>query len=481
MRKAAMRGAVSTHYILRPLWKCGILGKVQRMKKLSFALAILLLFCLGPASIPAWAATDMAETASIESVYYGSGQYAVYYTPTKISDTVYLIQPNNVSDGREYCANNSFLNTQMLTFELQLPDNVTIESIYNGKGDPFDLSKAGAVTYEDYKATISLNNAYDNLNFGGHSYSGCYYIRLSDGNLLTLVCDSPGCQFLWNATTGGRMPIAPQSAQLYNVEQDYFYEDYAVTDLRVFGRGKGSVVNMSLSSATPIVLKAQAVYNSHDITSSTTMNNARYDASVACSSWTLINGEKTATYGTSNRYMSPAFTLKEGINVVEIVVETGGFCVSGGDNAEWFSSVYGRRTSRRTCSIVYIIDYSGSTAEIEELKGTSAEIDLSNLHVYSLSLNNEPITDVALDFDEENVRFALSANSKEPPPMENSFYERGVLLYLPVVDSGAQTEILDETKDQSFVSGNPKGFLYAINPCKIGEDNAFQVKVTSES
>ena len=413
---------------------------------------------------------------SIEAVSYGSTNY----TPEKITDFIYLVHPNDVSDGTEYCSNNSFLNTQRLTFVLQLPDNITIDNLYNGKGDVFDLSKSGAITYEDNKATVSLSIAYDRAKFGGHSYSGCYYFKLSDGSLYTLVCDSPGCQFQWNTSTGGKTPFAPQSVQLYNVEQDYFYEDYAVTDLQVFGRGHGSVVNMSLSSETPIILKAQAVYNSYEISDTSTMNNSRYDASVACSAWTIVNGNEMAAYSTANDYMSPAFSLKSGINIVEVVVDTGGFCTRGGDSSEWFSSTNMNKTTRRTCSVVYIIDYNGPTAETNKLLGTSAELDLKKLRAFSFALDNGPVTERIFEFEEKSINFALPTSSKESPALESVYYEKGVLLYLPTVETGAKVTILDDTEEQSFVSGNEKGFLHAINPCELDESGNFGVMVTSE-
>ena len=430
-----------------------------------------------------------AETESssypIEAVLRGSGEYEVRYEAQKLSDTVFLVENEyDETSSTDIWNSSSFLRDPSLRIIVNLPDDTTVSELYNGKGDPFDLSKDGAVVYENGQAIICIENAYDSLNFGYHSRSGCYYVKLSNGVVYILVCDSQGVVSNRHNIDGVERYFveAPQSIQLYNVDTDYFYEEYAVTDLQVFERDHGTIVSIDMKSETPIRLRAQATYEGYGVELfNKTSSNASYYMQESCYGWALINGERTEVFSLESTGMSTTFTLKPGLNVVEVYGDTGGFSTVMRENAEWYQPYKGTKSTHNTHSVVYLIEYTGESASLSDSIGTQAELDLNALKVFSFMLNKGPLTEKQTIIDgDTTVSFSLPVTSAEAPPRPSAYYERGVLLYMPPMDSGTQVEIIDETEDGSFVSGKALGYLYAINPSKLGEDGNFQVKVTSE-
>ena len=212
-----------------------------------------------------------------------------------------------------------------------LPDGVTIQKVWSGSpADQFDLEKAGALTVDEETGTFRLlaqtyETGFEGTSAISHTLGKCYYIQLSDGNIYTLVVDNDYRQ--------REVSRRPQVVTLVDEDSTATIPGtFWVSNLQSYNT-TSSVIRGTVTSATPIVLRAQIQSGGDDLsTQRVNTNRSGYYWNKAQSNWVVVNGERLPANGffagnakDEQDYSSPAFTLKPGLNVVEVYTDAFSF------------------------------------------------------------------------------------------------------------------------------------------------------------
>ena len=266
-----------------------------------------------------------------------------------------------------------------------IPDGMTIDRIWSGSpADSYDLTKANVVSidYDTNTFTLNLKNAVSEADAATvdpgmgmitnppqrHRLGRCLYLQTSDGTVYTLVVDS-------NVNTTNT-DFAPSTVQLVDDNQ-YVLNDFQMTTLRT---ASTSVVSGTLRSETPVVLRAQSFGSGVSLTNDLVKEKAGYAAywNEAQESWVLVNGQQIGgtCYGGTEEHPaeSSAFTLRPGLNVVEVYTNIKPFNLARTREANVHglsdsvtrsvgSKRYTYSPTLDTNCVVYLIDYQGTSAE----------------------------------------------------------------------------------------------------------------------
>lgn len=254
-----------------------------------------------------------------------------------------------------------------------IPDGVKIEKVWSGSpADDFDLTKEGALTVDydantfviDLTKAASPEAAYMVENKKYYSYwhllGRCLYLKTSDEKIYTIAADSDS-------------NICPQtlpSSVSLLTEKGTALPDFQV-EFPAEEKAKTSVFTKTLNSDTPVVLHAQ-VCNRDEGVEGYNLRGNMPDVNWKESqlSWVVVNGQKVggSFHGKTETAdgTSSAFTLKPGLNVVEVYTNTMPYGFSNmtehGISATWRSGEYTFKNVRTSC-VVYLINYQGKAAE----------------------------------------------------------------------------------------------------------------------
>lgn len=173
------------------------------------------------------------------------------------SDTVYYLKWST------YAQTNSVspLAKGDLRMTGKLPDHVIIQNIWTGSAvDDFDMtSDRVALTIDDDTGEFNLNiaSSYGNNPEVMHCLEKCYYVKLSNNEVYTLVVDCDARAY--------ETERSPKSVQLYDENEHAALEKFTVTNLQSIDTDT-SVVRGKLASQTPVVLRAQVQSGGDDLT-----------------------------------------------------------------------------------------------------------------------------------------------------------------------------------------------------------------------
>lgn len=286
-----------------------------------------------------------------------------------------------------------FINSAM-SFTGTLPDGVQITGVWAGApyDEHYDLTASGALTVDDItgRFTVSVkDNTYSNNQDSNHVFGKCYYLELTgkDGKeVYTVVIDNDFQ--MYDAS------INPKVVQLVDESSGdaSILTDFQVTDLQSADTTT-SIVRGTLHSDKPVVLRAQVQNGGEDlIGKDATYVSTRYFWNKSQQSWVLVNGERLPAGGffSGNEdenmdFSSPAFTLKKGLNVVEVYTNSSSFRLDpnkshvgkGAGLGEVYYDSLGRTTgvpAYMTSSVIYLIDYDGESAQTLPSETQSTEL-----------------------------------------------------------------------------------------------------------
>lgn len=365
------------------------------------------------------------------------------------SDTVYYLKWST------YAQTNSAspLANGDLRMTGKLPDHVTIQNIWTGSAvDNFDMtSDRTTLTIDDDTGSFNLNitSSYGNNPAVMHCLEKCYYLELSNNEIYTLVVD--------NDARAYETERSPKSVQLYDENGHTFLEDFTVADLQSIDTDT-SVVRKSLTSQTPVVLRAQVQSGGDDLTLGDVPTNSPISWDEGQNSWLMVNGERfpktgyfSANAEDTQLLTSPAFSLKPGLNVVEVYTEAfsfnfqafKGYQSSGITEYNFVRSDSEPSTVPVTIAhpVVYLIDYEGQAATELPSEASNAELlppVALRMGEYGSKMENCPIV-----FDETTNQYTLRIPTRYKEETVNvAKYNHCILLSLRPAAAGANTEIL---------------------------------------
>ena len=365
------------------------------------------------------------------------------------SDTVYYLKWST------YAQTNSAspLANGDLRMTGKLPDHVTIKNIWTGSAvDNFDMtSDRTTLTIDDDTGSFNLNitSSYGNNSAVMHCLEKCYYLELSNNEIYTLVVD--------NDARAYETERSPKSVQLYDENGHTVLEDFTVTDLQSIDTDT-SVVRKSLTSQTPVVLRAQVQSGGDDLTLGDVPTNSPISWDEGQNSWLMVNGERFPKTGyfsadaeDTQLLTSPAFSLKPGLNVVEVYTEAFSFNFQAfkGYKSSGITEYNFTRSDGEPSTIpvtiahpvVYLIDYEGQTAAELPSEASNAELlppIALRMGDYGSKMENCPIL-----FDEATGKYTLRVPTRYKEETINvAKYNHCILLSLRPAAAGARTEIL---------------------------------------
>lgn len=267
-----------------------------------------------------------------------------------------------------------------------IPDGVTIEKAWSGSpADDFDLTKEGALTVDydtntfvlDLTKAASPEAAYiteENSSQYWHLLGRCLYLQTKDEDnntkLYTIAADSERLSVDYR-------PYLPSSVSLLTEEGT------ALPEFQVEFPSEGeiatSVFAKTLSSETPVVLHAQVCSRDEGVEGFKLNALLPYAAwKESQLSWVVVNGQKIggSFHGKTEAAdgISSAFTLKPGLNVVEVYTNMKPYYFSNKATSTSVGGIHENTTvtipyegSYRykavgTACVVYLIDYQGNAA-----------------------------------------------------------------------------------------------------------------------
>lgn len=282
------------------------------------------------------------------------------------------------------CSVEGSTNKILGTIKGTLPDDVTITQVWTGSpADSFDLEKSGALKLDYDTNTFELNLRqaarvedcfhYDRpLDIQSHSLGRCLYLKTKDNKtgsetVYTIFFDS-------SKRTGEAM--MPELVQLLSGED--VLTDFLVDDLT---NTRSSALVRGTLTADNVILRAQVYGGGIDLIEEDTKDASQLAPywKEAVQNWVYVNGTRvggnfySAKAGSDST--SPAFTLKPGLNVVEVYTNISPFFLNNNrkstdagltdtyvytGNANQYNYTYTPKTL--TNSVVYLIDYQGESA-----------------------------------------------------------------------------------------------------------------------
>lgn len=335
-----------------------------------------------------------------------------------------------------------------------IPDGVTIEKAWSGSpADDFDLTKEGALTVDydtntfvlDLTKAASPEAAYiteENSSQYWHLLGRCLYLQTKDeGNntkLYTIAADSERLSVDYR-------PYLPSSVSLLTEEGTALPEFQVEFPLE--GEIATSVFAKTLYSETPVVLHAQVCSRDEGVEGFKL--NARLLPYAAWKesqlSWVVVNGQKIggSFHGKTEAAdgISSAFTLKPGLNVVEVYTNMKPYYFSNEATSTSVDGIHENRTvtipykgSYRykavgTACVVYLIDYRGNAAA-NVPQDDPTDTSLQEVQALRFGPSNSIITACQMEQSEEGYTLTVpeSFDTDAPEDTLHNEYTHAVLL-----------------------------------------------------
>ena len=440
------------------------------------------------------------------------------------SDKIYTVEISVDNYSAKYSKQIHVFNGQISG---TIPDGVTIEKVWSGSpADDFDLTKEGALTvdYDTNTFILDLTKAaspesacmaeeYQQgqlTSIYGHLLGRCLYLQTKDkGNntkLYTIVADS-------NSLGTSYRPYLPSAVSL--LQED----GTALPDLKVQlpleEEIKTSVVAKTLTSDTPAVLRAQVCNRDEGVEGyiSDGVNLPRGSWKESQLSWVVVNGEKVggSFHGKTDAAdgLSPAFTLQQGLNVVEVYTNMKPYYFSNQATRTSTGGIYENnimydKTHQKsytvkpieTSCVVYLIDYQGEAAETvpqDNLTDTS----LQEVQALRFGPSKSIVTTCQMSQTEEEYTLVVpeSFDTDEPEKTDFNEYTHAVLLAAKpkvpgatVTFSGAEGLVVGEcVADSAFLDmealygGINKSFTMTVTAADGVTKKNYPVKVVFAS
>ena len=334
-----------------------------------------------------------------------------------------------------------------------IPDGVTIEKAWSGSpADDFDLTKEGALTVDydtntfvlDLTKAASPEAAYiteENSSQYWHLLGRCLYLQTKDEDnntkLYTIAADSERLSVDYR-------PYLPSSVSLLTEEGT------ALPEFQVEFPSEGeiatSVFAKTLSSETPVVLHAQVCSRDEGVEGFKLNALLPYAAwKESQLSWVVVNGQKIggSFHGKTEAAdgISSAFTLKPGLNVVEVYTNMKPYYFSNKATSTSVGGIHENTTETipyegsyrykpvGTSCVVYLIDYQGEAAETvpqDNLTDTS----LQEVQALRFGPSNSIVTACQMEQSEEGYTLMVpeSFNTDAPEDTLHNEYTHAVLL-----------------------------------------------------
>ena len=334
-----------------------------------------------------------------------------------------------------------------------IPDGVTIEKAWSGSpADDFDLTKEGALTVDydtntfvlDLTKAASPEAAYiteKNSSQYWHLLGRCLYLQTKDeGNntkLYTIAADSERLSVDYR-------PYLPSSVSLLTEEGT------ALPEFQVEFPSEGeiatSVFAKTLYSETPVVLHAQVCSRDEGVEGFKLNALLPYAAwKESQLSWVVVNGQKIggSFHGKTEAAdgISSAFTLKPGLNVVEVYTNMKPYYFSNKATSTSVGGIHENTTvtiphegSYRykavgTACVVYLIDYRGEAAESVP-QDDQMDTSLQEVQALRFGPSKSIVTACQMKQTEEEYTLTVpeSFDTDAPENTLNNEYTHAVLL-----------------------------------------------------
>lgn len=334
-----------------------------------------------------------------------------------------------------------------------IPDGVTIEKAWSGSpADDFDLTKEGALTVDydtntfvlDLTKAASPEAAYiteENSSQYWHLLGRCLYLQTKDEDnntkLYTIAADSERLSVDYR-------PYLPSSVSLLTEEGT------ALPEFQVEFPSEGeiatSVFAKTLSSETPVVLHAQVCSRDEGVEGFKLNALLPYAAwKESQLSWVVVNGQKIggSFHGKTEAAdgISSAFTLKPGLNVVEVYTNMKPYYFSNKATSTSVGGIHENTTvtipyegSYRykavgTACVVYLIDYQGNAAA-NVPQDDPTDTSLQEVQALRFGPSNSIITACQMEQSEEGYTLTVpeSFDTDTPEDTLHNEYTHAVLL-----------------------------------------------------
>lgn len=334
-----------------------------------------------------------------------------------------------------------------------IPDGVTIEKAWSGSpADDFDLTKEGALTVDydtntfvlDLTKAASPEAAYiteENSSQYWHLLGRCLYLQTKDESnntkLYTIAADSERLSVDYR-------PYLPSSVSLLTEEGT------ALPEFQVEFPSEGeiatSVFAKTLYSETPVVLHAQVCSRDEGVEGFKLKALLPYAAwKESQLSWVVVNGQKIggSFHGKTEAAdgISSAFTLKPGLNVVEVYTNMKPYYFSNKATSTSVGGIHENTTvtiphggSYRykavgTACVVYLIDYQGNAAA-NVPQDDPTDTSLQEVQALRFGPSNSIITACQMEQSEEGYTLTVpeSFDTDAPEDTLHNEYTHAVLL-----------------------------------------------------
>ena len=334
-----------------------------------------------------------------------------------------------------------------------IPDGVTIEKAWSGSpADDFDLTKEGALTVDydtntfvlDLTKAASPEAAYiteENSSQYWHLLGRCLYLQTKDEynntKLYTIAADSERLSVDYR-------PYLPSSVSLLTEEGT------ALPEFQVEFPSEGeiatSVFAKTLYSKTPVVLHAQVCSRDEGVEGFKLNALLPYAAwKESQLSWVVVNGQKIggSFHGKTEAAdgISSAFTLKPGLNVVEVYTNMKPYYFSNKATSTSVGGIHENTTvtipyegSYRykavgTACVVYLIDYQGNAAA-NVPQDDPTDTSLQEVQALRFGPSNSIITACQMEQSEEGYTLTVpeSFDTDTPEGTLHNEYTHAVLL-----------------------------------------------------
>lgn len=372
-----------------------------------------------------------------------------------------------------------------------LPDGVTIDKVWSGStADQFNLTNALTVNDETGEFRLFAQTYDTGLDTSAvwHSLGKCYYFQLSTGETYTLVVDND-----YRALETYRRPKVVELIDETNTETP-IPEAFLVSNLQSYNT-TSSVVRGTLTSVQPVVLRAQVQSGGVDLsTKRVSTDRTAYNWDKAQSSWVLVNGERLPASGffsgitnDADGYSSPAFTLKPGLNVVEVYTDSFSFYLDPrvssataglGDRLVNLQEKESDTPVFDTTSVVYLIDYEGNSAE--SLPSEAADASLAAASALRFGKNDTMLETCPLIWNAETQEYTMALSARYKTEANSTYYySHAVLLSLRTSAAGASASIVSDAS--GLVVGKQVGSCVFLNmeALKEQENPGFTIRVVS--
>ena len=378
-----------------------------------------------------------------------------------------------------------------------IPDNETITRIWSGSGaNNYNLTGTDAVSvdYDTNTFTVDLSKAvseadskYFNIISTGRPQQhrrGCsLYLECSDGSVCTLILDS--------SYVRSNLDNAPVVVQLVDANGEAL-PDFQVTDLRSTNTSS-SVYTGTISSDTPVVLRAQTYDDRATLIGGLirdTISAVSYWTE-ARSTWVLVNGEMVGgkSYGGTSDHPaeSSAFTLKPGLNVVEVYTNALPYYFSDkrGANPGLSNSLtiavsgtyYTYEPALETDCVVYLIDYQGEASQ-NVPKDDTSDTTLADITAIRYGDKAQTFAECPTEWNDGVCEITLPTAFKTEKS-DTTSYTHVLLLNAKPKTPGATAVISSNTSGLILGESVSNTAFMDAESLKDTEDTSFTITVTA--